>query len=72
MTIECALRFQDSREAPDRALRVVLTEAEAKTAQFLSGGFWFKTERSPMTILADFQEAGFEFEDFESIEFRNI
>ena len=46
--------------------------ADADTAQGLMGGFFFKTDRSPTAILAAFDEDGFEFADFENIEFRPL
>ena len=71
MTIECAMRFQEPINAPKRA-HALLTATEAATAQALSGGFWFKTERSPTELLATLEAAGLPFAAFESIDFKNI
>ncbi|WP_323006546.1 hypothetical protein [Pseudorhodobacter sp.] len=73
MTIECTIRFKNEpRAAIERALGSILLTTEADTAQGLMGGFFFKTDRSPTAILAAFEEDGFEFADFENIEFRTI
>lgn len=73
MTIECTIRFKTySRETAERALGSILLTAEADTAQGLMGGFFFKTDRSPTAILAAFEEDGFEFADFDTIEFRPL
>lgn len=73
MTIECTIRFKSySRETVERVLGSILLATEADTAQGLMGGFFFKTDRSPTAILADFEEDGFEIADFENIEFRPL
>ncbi|MBR9837044.1 MAG: hypothetical protein GYB50_04020 [Rhodobacteraceae bacterium] len=72
MTIECTIRWNKPRTAEEstgKALSGILTTAEAETARFIIGGFYFATEKTPGEIFAAFEADGFEMEDFKSIEF---
>ena len=68
--MKVTIRFKDQTPAViERVMGSVLTLNECNTFHLLRGGFWYKTDVSPMVVLAAFQEGGFEYQDFESISF---
>jgi len=70
MTFETTIRFNQP-EMVSQFYDAVLTEAEKIATFALVGGFYFKTVRSPMMILAAAEGMGFHFSDFEGVEFKN-
>jgi hypothetical protein len=72
MTIEITIRYNgnQSRQSMDRWNRSLLTTDELQTVQFLIGGFFFRTDRSPMEVLQAFYNHGFETSDFHKFEFQ--
>lgn len=73
MKIECTIRFENpSRDGMERTLDRVLLQKELKTVKTLLGGFYFHTERSPIEILNELFEEGFDMSDFANIEFKPV
>lgn len=74
--MQVTIRFKEYSAVAQRVLDSVLGSdsesgpgPETKTLHGLRFIFWYKTDVSPMVVLAAFQEGGIEFEDFESISF---
>ena len=73
--IEVCIRFKnpaDWQAAHTRVTGSILTFGEATSVRGIFCGFYFNSERSPIEILRAFEGDGFEFADFENIEFRAI
>jgi hypothetical protein len=72
MTIEITIRYNGnkSRQSMDSWNRSLLTTDELQTVQFLIGGFFFLTDRSPLEVLQAFYNHGFKTSDFQSFEFQ--
>lgn len=68
MTIEYTIRFA-STDAIERTIGCVLLNSEADTIGRLIGGYYFRSQRNPLDMIAAFAEEGFEVEDFASFEF---
>jgi len=70
--MQVVLRFRDNTTGNiNRIIGSVLMQSEVDTIQYLIGGFYFDTERSPTMILAALEEDGYHFDDFESINFQS-
>jgi hypothetical protein len=74
--MQVTLRFSRDDRADfaavlDRLMGCVLLQSELATARMVIGGFYFDTERSPMLFLADLEQEGFHFDDFDSIKFEH-
>ncbi len=74
--MQVVLRFsRDTRaetaDAIDRLMGCVLLQKELPSVRYVIGGFYFDTERSPMLFLADLEQEGFHFDDFDSIKFEH-
>jgi hypothetical protein len=72
--MQVTVRFDhDTREETaavvERLRGYVLLQKELPSVRWLSSGFYFDTDRSPMMFLADLEREGFHFDDFKSIEF---
>jgi hypothetical protein len=71
MKMQVVIRFKDySANVMHRVYGLILTQNEVKTARPLVGGLYYETNLSPLMVIASFEEEGFSFSDFESIEFR--
>lgn len=71
MTTKVIVKFlpTNSKETRERFTATVLTTAETDTMGSVFRGIVFEIERSPLELLADMEQEGFEFEDFKAIEF---
>jgi hypothetical protein len=67
--MKVTIRFKDYPAVAERVLGSVLTLNECNTIRSLRDGLSYKTDVSPMVVLAAFEAEGIDWWDFASISF---
>ena len=68
--MQVTIRFRNpSVELYRRVVDCVLTMKEATTVNYVVGGIYYDTEKTPHEVFQWFYDEGFVYEDFESVLF---
>lgn len=70
--MECTVRFKNPNNTVDSVIAGMLSEVELASVGRVIGGFYFKTDRTPLLILVALETLGIHFTDLDSIVFEPV